>query len=165
MPALGLPTSLHSLSHIGSNLVSTVLSIGVRSNGNPVLWVGHSPLLNVTELILGALGVYYYVYRQRSLRSLLLAGTAIVSIVLASLGGNSSIACIIPILYLFITSGLSHFLEEWLTVFPRNPIARTTGIAIICIMLFFSALYQGRSYFVAWPHSAATKQTFNLPRL
>jgi hypothetical protein len=164
MPALGIPSSFHDLSHLGSNLLDSLLAIGVRSDGNPVLWLGHSPLLNAAELILGALGVYYYVYQRRSLRSLLLAGTAIIGIVLASLGGGVAIACIVPILYLLITSGLSHLLDEWLTVFPRNPIARATGIVIICGMLFFSSLYHVRSYFVAWPHNTDTKQVFSLPR-
>lgn len=164
MTALGLPTSLHNLTNMGTNLLHNILSIGVRSTGDPVLWLAHSPLLNVTELILGAIGVYYYVYQRRSLRSLLLAGSALIGITLASIGGGFTIAAIIPIIYLFITSGLHHLLNEWLTVFPRNPIARFTGVFIICGMLFFSGFYHVRSYFVAWPHNTAAKQAFSLHR-
>jgi hypothetical protein len=163
LPTLGLPSSLHSLSHIPSSLVHTILSIGVRSDGNGLIWLGHTPLLNVIELILVAIGLYYYVYLQRSLRSILLASTLAVGIVLTSLGGGVVIACIVPILYLLATSGLSHFLDEWLSVFPRNPIARSFGVLVLCIMLGFSVLYHVRSYFVAWPHNSVTKQTFNLP--
>jgi hypothetical protein len=163
-PALGLPGSLHAVSSVGSNLWNTLLTIGVRSNGNPLLWVGHSPLLNVTELILGALGAYYYAYQQRSARSLLLAGIVVAGIILVSLGGDITIACIIPILYLLIASGLNHLLEQWLDTFPRNPIARTAGVAIVCVVLAFSMTYHVRSYFVAWPHTPAAKQVFKLPR-
>jgi hypothetical protein len=162
LPLLGFSDSLHSLTHVGGNLWHTLLTIGIQSTANPLLWLGRSPLLNATELILGALGAYYYLYQQRSARSLLLAGIAVIGIVLISLGGNITIACIIPVLYLIIASGLNHFLDRWLTVFPRNPIARGTGTLIICIMLFFSSFYHVRAYFVAWPHNPATKQTFRL---
>jgi hypothetical protein len=160
---LGLPPSLPALQHVPSNLIDSVLSLGVRSDGNALLWLGHSPLLSVIELILGALGVYYYVYQQRTLRSLMLAGAGIIGIVLISLGGSVSITCIIPVAYLLVASGLNHFLGEWMTVFPRNPIARVTGTVLICIMLFFSALYHTRSYFIAWPHHSATRQVFSIP--
>ncbi|HXR49972.1 MAG TPA: hypothetical protein VN778_03015, partial [Verrucomicrobiae bacterium] len=70
------------------------------------------------------------------------------------------LASLIPLLYLFIIHGLRQLLGQWLTVFPRNPIARFTGIGIICLMLCFSILYQVRAYFVAWPHTSATLQTY-----
>lgn len=162
LPVLGIPTNLASVAHLPLNLLHTVLSLGVRSDGSPLLWVGHTPLLDAMELILGALGVYYYIYQERSLRSWSLATAGIVSLVLVSLGGGVSFACIIPVAYLIISGGLHHFLGEWLAVFPRNPIARGAGILVVCCMLFFSVLYQLRSYYVAWPHSTSTRQTFDI---
>jgi hypothetical protein len=138
------------------------MSIGVRSDGNPLLWVGHLPLLTAVELAFGAIGIYCYLQRRRSLRALFLAGSILTSLVLISLGGNVGFACLVPLLYLLIVEGLDHLLDQWLTVFPRNPIARFTGVVVICIMLFFAVLYQVRAYFVAWPHSTATTQVFRL---
>jgi len=160
---LGLPNSLHNLTYFGGHLLDAVLSIGVRSDGSSLLWVGHSPLLNAVELVLAALGIYYYVYQKRSLRSLLLCLGLVMSLVLVGLHSGVGIATVVPLLYLLITCGLNHFLNEWLTVFPRNPIARVTGIVVICLMLFFSAFYQMRSYFVAWPHNTETHQRFQYP--
>jgi hypothetical protein len=162
LPALGLPADLANLRHVPINLLHTVMGVGVRSSGSPLIWLGHSPLLNALELILAALGVYFYIYQERSLRSVSLASAGVISLGLASLGGNVGFACIVPIAYLIIGGGLSHFLSEWLNVFPRNPIARGFGVAVICIMLFFSVFYQVRSYYIAWPHNAATRQTFHI---
>lgn len=162
LQVLGLPTDVHSLTGAPQRLIETVLALGVRSSGSALQWVGHSPLLDALELILGALGVYYYAYHDRSRRSLLLAG-AIIGTVLIALQGGVGFASIVPLAYLLITGGLDHFLREWLTVFPRNPIARGVGLGVICIMLFFSVLYQTRSYFVAWPHNTRTRQAFRLP--
>jgi hypothetical protein len=164
MSILGLTGSLHHISSLGGNLWHSILSIGMRSNGSPLLWIGHSPLLNVAEVILGAIGVYYYAFQQRSVRGLLLGGITIMGIILISLGGGVAIVCIIPTLYLLIASGLNHLLEQWLAVFPRNPIARGAGALLISIMVAFSMFYHVRAYFVAWPHNPATRQTFRLPR-
>lgn len=162
LAATGLPRTVDSLSRIPSNLLDTVMSIGVRSSGNPVLWIGHAPLLNITELALGAIGAYYYVYRERSIRTIFLTVATVLSLVLISFGGSVGFTSLVPLLYLFISSGIDHLLGEWLAVFPRNPIARFTGVSVIVIVLFFSVLYQVRSYFVAWPHNDATRHAFNL---
>lgn len=161
LAAAGLPTSLSSLADFPSNVLNAVMSIAVRSNGNPLFWVGHVPLLNVIELILVVIGMYHHLYLKRSLRSAFLFGSSIICLLLIGLNGGVSFACLVPLLYLFIASGLNFLLSQWLAVFPRNPIARTTGIALICIMLGFSILYQVRTYFVAWPHVTATRQAFS----
>jgi hypothetical protein len=156
----GLPQSLSSAIHFVSNAWDTVLAIVVHSNGSPVLWVGHAPLLSAIEVILGIMGAYY-IFREASGRSTFLFGSAAVGLALTALGGGVTIAYLIPILYLFIATGLDHLLGEWLNVFPRNPVARATGTVIICIMIAFSIFYQLRSYYVAWPNAPATRQAFN----
>ena len=65
LEVLGLPQSLHTLTHFLGNLWNIVLAITVHSNGRPLLWVGHAPLLTIVEVILGALGAYY-IYREAS---------------------------------------------------------------------------------------------------
>lgn len=161
MNAAGLPQHLHELTNLGTNLWHTVLGIGIHSYGSPVLWVGHAPLLNAIELLLGLFGLYYYLWRVRDARSVFLIGGTLLALLLISLGGTVGWACAIPLLYCFLMRGTEQLLERWLAVFPRNPIARSTGIALVCIMLLFSVLYQVRAYFVAWPHTTATKQAFS----
>jgi hypothetical protein len=159
----GLPQSLSTLKHFGSNLWNLILAIVVHGNGNPLLWVGHAPLLNTVEVIIGVLGAVY-IYRGTSKRcGILLFGWLGIGLVLVSLGGSVSFACLVPLFYLFIGNGIDHLLSRWLTVFPRNPIARMTGVGIICVMLGFSVLYQLRTYYVAWPNAPATRTAFSRP--
>lgn len=157
----GLPQNMGDLSRVGSNLLNSVMSIAVRSNGDPSLWVGHAPLLNVIELALGLIGAYVYLYQLRGKRAVFLAGSLLLGIILASLGGSVTIMCIVPILYMFVVEGADNLMSQWTTVFPRNPFAKTVGVVFICAMLFFSVLYQTRAYFVAWPNNRETKQTFS----
>lgn len=160
LQAIGLPTGLHALSHAATNLSNALLAIGIHGPGTPTLWVGHAPLLDAIELVFCAIGFYYYIWHERSARTMFLLGASIISLVLIELGGMVTLAVLLPLLYLCITGGLHHLLGRWLRVFPRNPVARAAGLLIICAMLFFTVLYQTRSYFVAWPHSPATRQAF-----
>jgi hypothetical protein len=64
LSAAGLPQHFGSLRNLPVATIKTILAVGVRSNGTALLWVGHSALLGAVELILGALGVYYYVYQE-----------------------------------------------------------------------------------------------------
>ena len=160
MQLAGLPQNLHTLAHICSNFWNLILGIVAYSNGSPLYWVGHAPLLSITEVVALLLGAYY-IARETSGRSIFLLGSGIIGLVLASLDGGVTFACIAPVIYLCIAAGIDHFLNTWLTVFPRNPVARIGGIGIVCLMLAFSILYQIRTYYVAWPHAPATYKTFN----
>jgi hypothetical protein len=160
LEVLGLPQSLHTLTHFLGNLWNIVLAITVHSNGNPLFWVGHAPLLNTVEVIVGLLGAYY-IYREASKRRTFMFGSLAIGLVLVSLGGAVTFACLVPIMYLLMAIGLDRFLGSWQTVFPRNPIARMAGVGILFIMLAFSVLYQIRAYYVAWPNAPATRQVFD----
>lgn len=157
----GLPSHFISASHMLSNLGTALLSIAMHSNGTPELWLGHAPLLNIIEAMLLLLGAYMLSQKIHSVRSLGLLGATLISLILISLGGPVGFTSLVPLLYLYIAGGLHALLQRWLNVFPRNPIARTSGIGLVCVLVFFSVLYQWRSYYVAWPHNTATKQVFN----
>jgi hypothetical protein len=160
LEVVGLPQKLGTLTHVGTYAWQNLSSIVIHSYGPSVLWVGHAPLLDAVEVIIGLLGIYYIVRNAPARRTFLL-GSAVIGLLLASLGGSVSIAPLVPILYLCIANGIDNLLGQWLSVFPRNPVVRIAGIAVVCIMIFFSVLYQVRTYYVAWPHAPATRQTFN----
>ncbi len=160
----GLPQNLSAALHTVHNVHAALFAVTTHDYTSSLLWLVKAPLFTVTELVLGALGLYSYWHTGISTRALFLTSMAVLSLVLISLGGEVTFACFIPIVYLFVIHGLRELTSQWLTVFPRNPIAKFVGIAVICIMLFFSVVYQIRTYFVAWPHSVATLQTFDLKR-
>lgn len=164
LSVFGLPTGLHPLTQFGSSLLHAVLAIAIRSDGNPLLWVGHAPLLSVAEFSLGLIGAYVYFWQRRGRSSLLLGGNLVISLVLIGFASGVGYATLIPLLYLFVVAGINYLLDQWLRVFPRNPIARGVGVLAVCAMLAFVVFYQVRVYFVAWPHHKATQQTFRLPQ-
>jgi hypothetical protein len=52
-------------------------------------------------------------------------------------------------------------LENWLYIFPINPIARTIGIIVLSCAVAFSCWYHLNTYYVAWQHDPATQAVFN----
>jgi hypothetical protein len=160
--AAGLPPHFVSIIQVIKNLGHTVLSLSIYSSGTSLQWLGHVPLLGTIGTVLMLLGAYWFVKHWRSVRTIGIFGAGIISLVLISLGGPVNIVSILPLLYLLIAAGLHVLLSRWLTVFPRNPVARYGGVALIFVMVFFSILYQVQSYYVAWPHNTATKQVFTL---
>jgi hypothetical protein len=71
---------------------------------------------------------------------------------------------LIPLLYVFVATGIAYLLKEWLKVFPRNPVARNFGIGLLVIAIVTSVVYNVRAYYVAWPHAATTKAVFRYHR-
>ncbi len=161
LDAGGLPHNVDTLTNFGVNVLHTLMSLAVRSNGSPVLWVGHAPLLNVVELVLLTIGLYSSAYVHQGFYSRLLLATGFLGVVLVSLGGGVAFICLVPVIYLLICEGFFFLLQQWFAVFPRNPVARLTGICLVTVMLSFSVLYQGRLYFVAWPHNPAVRHEFS----
>ena len=63
-------------------------------------------------------------------------------------------------MFLIAAGGVALMLQQWFTVFPYNPFARTVGLVLLLFALGTTSFYSLNQYFVAWPHTPETKQTF-----
>lgn len=157
----GLPNHFAPITQMLANVGNAVLSLGIRSPLNPVATVGHAPVLNIVELILFILGLYLLIKKYYVTRSIGILSALLLALILIFLGGPVRVTTLVPLVYLCIAGGLALLIKQWLRVFPRNPIAQGVGVTLVVVMIFFSILYQWRSYFVAWPHNVAVRQTFD----
>ena len=158
----GLPQHFYSQLTTLHALRDSLLSVAVYSNGPADLWLGHLPLLNVIEVTLAALGIFTFIKRMPPKRTIFIFSATLLSIILIGLAGPVTISSLLPLLYLLIAGGVYELLTQWFTVFPRNPFARFTGVFFVLLLIFFSGLHQFRSYFVAWPHTPATRRVFTI---
>lgn len=154
-----MPDALAVLRHIGSNLAA----IGIRSDGPASLWLGHLPLLTVTGLVLAIIGAVGF-WRVNTRAAVYVLIACVACIVLSGLTGQFSASSLVPFLYLLVAGGIHMLLDQWFTVFPRNPIARYGGLALLCLTLAFSVLFHLRAYYIAWPHSLATRVAYHIER-
>jgi len=160
-PWLGLPHMMpHLVNGVHVWISSLLLYLFARGPYSPEIWLGHAPILDVFVTAMFLLGAYFYITHFRNLRAFTLATFTIIGSVLTALNGALAMSFLVPLAYLIAATGLTYLLREWMTVFPRNPVARTVGVALVTLAVASTAAYHLTSYFVAWQHNPATVRTF-----
>ncbi len=158
----GLPTHLLSWQQLGRNALDVPLALFVRAPLNPSHWLGHVPLLDIFSNAMFALGLYSFFYRRQLDRAKVLTGIVLLVSILIALGGGITLTMLLPAVYIIIAAGVNLMLQQWLTVFPRNPLARGIGMSLMLLAVLLVSFYQLDRYYQAWQHAPQTKQTYNL---
>ncbi len=157
---LGLPAHFVAPMALLKQFAGIPVHLFLRGPQYSELWLGRSPVLSVFVLAMCVLGLYFYVTHWRAARSQYLGALAIIGFVLVGLGGPVLFSLLVPLAYMVAATGMAYLLRDWLKIFPNNPLARGLGIGLIVGAVVLSCLYSYRAYFVAWPHSDATRQVF-----
>lgn len=157
---LGLPQYMPSLGTLWHNLAHSLLFVAVRGNAPNDVWLNHLPLLDAFLLTALLAGILFYAQHVRASRTRLILGFFIIGLALATVNGVMMLSLIVPLLYLVAAAGIAYLLHLWLSVFPRNPVARGTGIGLIALAIVISSVYGLRQYFIAWPHHTPTHAAF-----
>ncbi len=157
-----LPNTVPSPVLLVDNFMHLGSSIIYKGYWPTEYWLYGAPLLTVGEGILFIAGLLLLVKRPILRGNYFLAGTLLVTTVLLVVGGSATIAMLVPLVYLTIAGGLYHLLDEWLRVFPSNPIAKYSGVLLLLILVGFSMLYHLRAYYTAWPNAPETKVVYSV---
>lgn len=144
------------LKSLANNFIGIFDVLFYRGFDDRTFWLTGSAILDVIAMAFIALGIYSYRVGLHPMRKRVLYGFSILSLIVITIGGTSLMPLFIPLLYIFAANGIAFLLQQWFTVFPRNPLARTTGILFLSLLVLFSCFYQVRKYFVAWPNSPDT---------
>lgn len=164
MTWLGLPTHIDLSASLLKHFVAVPVHLFIRGPQYPELWLGKAPILDIFALVTCVLGIYFYATHWQAARSRHLAVFLVLGWVLVGLGGPVSLSLLVPMLYMAAATGLAYLLLEWLKIFPNNPLARGIGIGLVVFAVSLSCLYNYRAYFIAWPHTAVTRVTFQYHR-
>lgn len=143
-----------TLRHIGESFSS----LAYRAPFNPQLWVGRLPLLDVLALGLMVLGTIFYIRHWQAQRTQLLFVYFAAGGVLAGLNGGVPLSIFMPVAYLVVTAGTAYGLHFWLRMFPRNPVGRGIGVALVGCLVLLAAFYNLKLYYEVWPHSPDTQK-------
>ncbi len=157
----GLPQVLPQPMDVIRGIRDVPIHLFWRSPANPETNLGTLPLVDWFGTVMFFLGLYAYFYKRRLDRTWFLAYVFIAGTVLVALGGPVNISVLLPFVYLMIVGGVALMMQQWLTVFPRNPVARYIGLSLITVAVLLSSFYNLRAYFVAWPSAPETKAVFH----
>lgn len=160
---LGLPTELAPVVEMLKYMGSVVTSLFIYSPQDVRFWLGRQPILDVFATAMFIFGTYNIIKNHKLDRLWTIAGIFILGIVWIGVTTNHyGILLLLPFVYLVIGTGLQSLIDQWFSVFPKNPIARYTGAALVLIAIVASVNFQLHRYFVAWPNNDATKEAFSL---
>lgn len=158
---LGLPQTWPAPRQLGVNLLSAPKQLAIHGPNDPARWLGGLPLLDLFTGLMFILGIYAYAFRFRLDRTKLLAGIFGAGTVLIALGGSVTISFLMPFVYIVVAGGITLMLQQWATVFPRNPFAKTLATTLMSIVVLMAAFYNLNHYFIAWPNAPETRQSFS----
>lgn len=159
---LAIPDTWNQPVEFLKNLVDVVSSIFFRGQENPEMWLGRLPLLSVFGIVMFILGIYVFARYAKLGRVKLFGGLMLLgSLAIALSAGLIPLTVLVPFIYLVVAVGAGYMIDIWLSIFPRNPIARTIGIVLVSLVVGLSCLYNVRSYFVAWPGATVTQEVFS----
>jgi hypothetical protein len=159
---LGFPLMWPTLGQYFSNLYHSVLMISIISKPLPELHLGDLPLLDVFSSAMLALGLYYYFKRLPKRRSLIILSCLAALILIISFSADYQlwIVALLPLIFMCIIAGIVELLNQWFSYFPRNPVARNIGVAIVVVAIGFTSFYHLQRHFIAWPNSPETKAAY-----
>jgi len=137
-----------------------------RMPTEPLINVGRLPVFDISSGILFLIGLNAYRRKLKLDRTKVMVGSAFMGIVFGALGELTvSVILLLPFAYSIIAAGIEYMLDEWYSVFPRNPYARSFGLLLITSVILFSIYYQMTRFFVVWPQTPETRAVYNQSRI
>lgn len=126
----------------------------------PTINLARLPLLDIFASILLFFGMYAFYIENKNpfLRYAIVVG--ILSSLFIAFHGNTYISIMLPIVFVFVARGMQLMLQQWFTVFPKNPVARSLGVFLLTITVILTSSYHIQRYFIAWGNSPVTQTTF-----
>jgi hypothetical protein len=158
---LGMPEVLPPLLDYLKNVLNVPLQLFFVGPDMPSMWLGRLPLLDIFSSVFFIIGLYAYIFRLRLDRTRLLFGGLTLSILLVALNGPVRLSILLPFVYIFIASGITYMLQQWFTVFPKNPFARNIGVSLLALAIAASMFFHISHYFIAWPNAPETKEAYS----
>lgn len=159
---LGFNETFEPLKEMGRYTATSVLSLFVMSPIDNAYWLGRQPVLDVFATAVFVLGSYSIIKNRKLDRLWLLLGIISLSVVwIGATTNRYGIIMLLPFVYIVIASGINMLGSSWLSVFPKNPIARYAGLSLLGAAIVLSINFQLHRYFVAWPNNKSTQAVFD----
>ncbi len=144
-----------------NNLYDIIVGLSWNSTRIKQLAAGRIALLDLFSLTMLAAGIIIAIKKRKQDKMLFSAIALIVGILMCAIGGMISLAIVMPFVYILIAVGMTWLLQQWLSVFPRNPVAQNIGIGLVILVAVISIGFNYSRYFVAWPHMTTTVTIYN----
>jgi hypothetical protein len=160
-----LPTNL-DVSTIPRNILRVPSAFIYRMPLESHLNIARLPIFDIASGILFLIGLHAYRHKLRLDRTRVMIGSGLVGCVLGALGSPiTAIVFLLPFAFSVIAAGIEFMLDEWSSVFPRNPVAKSFSVILLTTTVLFSSYYQLTRFFVVWPQTPETRAVYSESRI
>lgn len=158
--SLGIPSTLKGLVAVPRNIAILPYRLLWSGPTDGSFWLTGTPLLDYMTAAFATLGLFSFFNHRKLDRSKVTISSLVMATILVGLSGSVTLGFLLPIIYLLAAAGLYFMIQQWLSVFPKNPFARSLMIVLIALSVTSVGYYQLRHYFLAWPRNPNTRQYF-----
>lgn len=152
LTVVGLPAHAIGVRELLSHAQDTLVGIAWRHKGSSSNWTPNTPVFDIITTAMIVLGFYSLRFEQKLRRSRIQLGILALTLSLVLTMGPVTMVAILPAFYLLAAGGVAFMLQQWFTVFPRNPFARVVAVICICGAVLGITIYQTYRYFTVWPN-------------
>lgn len=151
-----------ALSVIKENLVQLPNQLFYSGLNDGSLWLRGTPIIDYVSLIFLVAGLAYLIKNREAytISRVVIIVFLVLSLIFTAVNGPLFISVMMPVVYMAVAAGLAYVLDQWLVIFPSNPLPRLFGIAVICISVFLVMGYQVERYFIGWPRTDEYHQIY-----
>jgi hypothetical protein len=148
--------------HYTKNILRVPSAFIFRTPTDPLLNIARLPVLDVAAGGFFLIGLYAYQKNIKLERTRIMLVTALFGIILGALGELTvAIVLLLPFVYSVVAAGISYVIDEWYSVFPKNPFARSFGLLVVITVVLMSSYYQLTRFLVVWPQTQETRNTYS----
>lgn len=152
-----LPT-LGVLKVNATDLPSQLFLKGINDSS---VWLKETPIIDWVSVIFLLLGfIYLYKTKLYPIGKKVLWTFLILSALLILANGVTYVSVILPLLYILIALGITYLTDQWMIIFPSNPLARSFGLVVVGLVIFVVCTFHVERYFIGWPKTDEYHQIY-----
>ncbi|HEX5796870.1 MAG TPA: hypothetical protein VFX86_00590 [Candidatus Saccharimonadales bacterium] len=153
--------SLPSLGTMKATLAELPGQLFINGINDYSIWLYKTPIIDFVSAIFLLAGLVYLIRtKSHPVGKKIIFSSIILAILLIAVNGITYISVLLPLIYIIIAVGIAYLIEQWMSIFPNNPLARLLGIAIILLGMFLICSYHTERYFIGWPETEEYQRIF-----
>ncbi|HET7673665.1 MAG TPA: hypothetical protein VFK11_04100 [Candidatus Saccharimonadales bacterium] len=161
---LGLQVgSLPSVASVKNGLLELPGQLFYNGLNDSSSWLYGTPIIDWISAVLLIAGIIYLAKTRLFLTKKRFMFTFLVlCIVLIAVNGPVFISLLLPLAYMFVAFGITYLIDQWLIIFPNNPLPRMLGLGVVGLVVLMIIGYHAERYFIGWPKTDAYHQIFKV---
>lgn len=153
--------SLPTFNSIKANITELPSQLLYSGLNDSSVWLKSTPIIDWISAALFLTGlICLYRTRLRPVRKRIISLFLVIGLILVILNGIAYISLLLPLIYITIALGITYLADQWMIIFPNNPLARSFGFVLVLLIVFITCAFHVERYFIGWPKTEEYHQIY-----